>query len=93
MSEVFEHRRVARQLDRLPHTIQQRYEIWKEIVVASGPAGLRLIRGFKDEALRGDWKGHRSSRLNQQYRVLYKIERKEVQVMVVSLNAHDYRRR
>jgi addiction module RelE/StbE family toxin len=93
MWEVVEHRRVARQLDRLPHNIQQRYEIWKEIVMASGPEGLRLIRGFNDEALRGEWKGHRSSRLNQQYRVLYQIERKEVQVAVVSVNAHDYRRR
>ena len=93
MWEILEHRRVARQLNRLPHNIQQRYEIWKEIVAASGPEGLRHIRGFNDEALRGEWQGHRSSRLNQQYRVLYRIERQEVRVAVVSVNAHDYRRR
>ncbi len=92
MWEILEHRRVARQLDRLPHNIQQRYEIWKEIVAASGPEGLRRIRGFNDEALRGDWKGYRSSRLNLQYRVLYRIERQDVQVVVVSVNAHDYRK-
>ena len=68
-------------------------QLTKEIVAASGPEGLRQIRGFNDEALRGEWKGHRSSRLNQQYRVLYRIERREVQVTVVSVNAHDYRRR
>ena len=62
-------------------------------MAASGPEGLRQIRGFNDEALRGEWQGHRSSRLNQQYRVLYKIERQEVRVAVVSVNAHDYRRR
>jgi len=93
MWEILEHRRVTRQLDRLPHKIQQRYEIWKEIVIASGPEGLRQIRGFNDEALRGEWKGHRSSRLSQQYRVLYRVERQDVQVLVVNVNAHDYRRR
>jgi hypothetical protein len=27
----------------------------------SGPPGLRAIKGFHDEALAGEWKGHRSS--------------------------------
>lgn len=93
MWEIFEHRRVARQLNRIPLNILQRYEIWKEIVMASGPEGLRQIRGFNDEALRGDWKGHRSSRLSIQYRVIYSIERQEIKVEVVSITAHDYRRR
>lgn len=93
MWEIFEHRRVARQLNRIPLNILQRYEIWKEIVMASGPEGLRQIRGFNDEALRGDWKGHRSSRLSLQYRVIYSIERQEIKVEVVSITAHDYRRR
>lgn len=34
----------------------------------SGPPGLRLVKGFHDEALSGEWKGHRSSRLGIQYR-------------------------
>ena len=58
----------------------------------SGPSGLRLIKGFHDEALGGDWKGHRSSRLNVQYRVIYRVLA-EIQVFqVVSITAHDYRR-
>ncbi len=93
MWEIYEHRRVDRQLSRLPANILQRYEIWKEIVTVSGPQGLRTIRGFNDEALRGEWRGHRSSRLNQQYRVIYRIERNEVRVEVVSITPHDYRRR
>jgi len=92
MWEVFEHRRTARQLKKLPIEILKRYEKWKDIVSVSGPAGLRMIRGFNDETLRGDWKGHRSSRLNDQYRVIYRIERNEVRVEVVSVTAHDYRR-
>jgi len=89
MWEIYEHRRVSRQLDRLPTEVVQRYEKWKDIVSLSGPRGLRQIRGFNDEALRGDWKGHRSSRLNQQYRVIYCIEGELVLVQVVSVTAHD----
>ena len=93
MWEVYEHRRVAGQISRLPIEILKRYEKWKDIVQLSGPTGLRLIKGFRDEALRGEWKGHRSSRLGQQYRVIYRIEREEVLVEVVNLTAHDYRRK
>jgi toxin HigB-1 len=59
----------------------------------SGPAGLRLILGFNDEALRGDWKGHRSSRLGEQFRVIYRIEKKDLFMLVIDLTAHDYRRK
>ena len=93
MWAVLEHRRVDRQLSRVPRNILQRYEIWKEIVAVSGPEGLRRVRGFNDEALSGNWKGHRSSRLNQRYRVIYRVERDRVLVDVVSVTAHDYRRR
>jgi addiction module RelE/StbE family toxin len=92
MWEIFEHKRTARQLRRLPVEILKRYEKWKDIVSVSGPPGLRHIRGFDDEALGGDWEGHRSSRLNQQYRVIYRIERNRVRVEVVSVTPHDYRR-
>ena len=92
MWEVLEHRRAARRLDRLPVDILARYEKWKDIVRVSGPKGLRLIIGFHDEALRGEWKGHRSSRLNQQYRVIYRVEAERVEVLVVDVTPHDYRR-
>ena len=88
-----EHRRTARQLKRLPDEILKRYQKWKDIVEVSGPAGLRLIRGFRDEPLSGEWQDHRSSRLNEQYRVIYRIEREEVVVEVVSVTPHDYRRK
>ncbi len=91
MWEVFEHRRTWKQIDRLPRDVLKRYEKWKDIVRLSGPLGLRQIRGFNDEALRGEWKGHRSSRLSRQYRVIYRIERDRVLVEVVSATAHDYR--
>jgi addiction module RelE/StbE family toxin len=93
MWEIYEHRRVSRQLKKLPVEILKRYEKWKDIVAISGPQGLRLIRGFNDESLSGEWLGHRSSRLNQQYRVIYRIERQQIRVDVMSVAAHDYRKK
>ena len=93
MWEVFEHRRLVRRLPKLPDEVLRRFEKWKDIVRVSGPSGLRLIRGFNDEALRGEWNGYRSSRLGIQYRVIYKVEAQEVAVYVIDLTAHDYRRR
>ena len=92
MWRIEEHRRVDKQLSGVPRDILKRYEKWKDIAMLSGPPGLRLIKGFHDEALGGDWKSHRSSRLNVQYRVIYRVLA-EIQVFqVVSITAHDYRR-
>ena len=62
---------MARQIISIPVEIFKRYEKWKDIVNVSGSEGLRLIRGFHDESLRGEWKGLRSSRVGRQYRVFY----------------------
>lgn len=77
-----EHRRISRSLRRLPNEVLERYEKWKDIVSISGPEGLRTIRGFNDEALRGEWRAYRSSHLNIQYRVIYRIDRDRVFVSV-----------
>jgi len=92
MWEILEHRRSARALSRLPSDVLKRYEKWKDIIRISGPPGLRLIKAFHDELLRGEWKGHRSSRLGLQYRVIYRIEAQEVLVLVIDVTAYDYRR-
>jgi addiction module RelE/StbE family toxin len=91
--EIYEHRRAAKRLDTLPVDVLKRYEKWKDVVRLSGPRGLRSIRGFRDESLVGEWKGHRSSRLNRQYRVIYRVDRDRVVVEVVDVNPHDYGRK
>ena len=94
MWRIEEHRRVDKQLSgKVSQEVPKRYEKWKDIVSVSGPQGLRLVRGFRDEALFGKWKGHRSSRLNRQYRVIYRLESDRVLVEVVNVSAHDYRRK
>ena len=93
MWEIYEHRRLPRQLKGAPQEVLKRYEKWKDIVRLSGPAGLRKIKGFHDEALRGEWKGYRSSRLGLQYRVIYKAVKDQVLIQVVSMSPHDYRKK
>ncbi|MCG6964815.1 MAG: type II toxin-antitoxin system mRNA interferase toxin, RelE/StbE family [Acidobacteria bacterium] len=93
MWEIYEHNRVDRRLKHLPTDVLKRYEKWKDIVTVSGPQGLRHIKGFRDESLGGKWKGHRSSRLNLQYRVIYRVESQRVLVEVVNVTSHDYRRK
>lgn len=90
---IFEHRRVAKSLSAAPAEVQKRYEKWKDIVAISGPQGLKQIRGFNDESLSGKWKGFRSSRLNVQYRVIYKVQNDQVLVEVEKETPHDYGRR
>lgn len=93
MWRIFEHKGALKGIKSLPVDILKRYEKWKDIVAISGPVGLKQIKGFNDEALRGEWKGHRLSRLNIQYRIIYKIENEQLFVKVVKVTAHDYRRK
>jgi addiction module RelE/StbE family toxin len=93
MWKIYEHKCVLKGLKSLPIDILKRYEKWKDIVTISGPAGLKHIKGFNDESLRGEWKGYRSSRLNIQYRIIYKIENEQLFVKVINVTAHDCRRK
>jgi mRNA-degrading endonuclease YafQ of YafQ-DinJ toxin-antitoxin module len=93
MWRIEEHRRIDKQITLIPNDILKRYEKWKDIASISGPPGLRLIKGFHDEALSGGWKGHRSSRLGIQWRVIYRTIPEEQIFQVASITAHDYRRK
>ena len=92
MWRIEEHRRVDKQLSGAPREILKRYEKWKDIATISGPPGLRLIRGFNDEALSGKWNGHRSSRLGLQWRLIYLTVPDQQLFQVVTITPHDYRR-
>jgi mRNA-degrading endonuclease YafQ of YafQ-DinJ toxin-antitoxin module len=89
---IEEHRRVDKQLSATPREILKRYEKWKDIAMLSGPHGLRLIKGFHDEALSGEWKGQRSSRGGVNYRIIYRTVSEEELFQVVSITAREYRR-
>lgn len=93
MWRIEEHRDVDKDLyGCVPIDILKRYEKWKDIASLSGPQGLRAIKGFRDEALAGKCKGFRSSRLNEQWRVIYKVVAVALLVQVVRVTTHDYGR-
>ena len=90
---IEEHRRLDRQVASIPLEVLKRYEKWKDIATFTGPLGLRRVKGFHDEALAGEWRGYRSCRLGLRWRVIYQVVRAELVFRVVSITAHDYRRR
>ena len=93
MWRIEEHRRVDKQLSgSVPNEILKRYEKWKDIARLSGPQGLRMIKGFHDEALSGEWKRHRSSRLGLQWRVIYQVSATVLLIQVIQVTSHDYRK-
>lgn len=93
MWRIEEHRRIDKQLSAaVPIEILKRYEKWKDIAKLSGPPGLRMVKGFHDEALSGEWKGHRSSRLGLQWRVIYRVVADAPLIQVVHVTPHDYRK-
>jgi addiction module RelE/StbE family toxin len=93
MWRIEEHRRIGKQLASAPMEIRKRYETWQDIAAISGPLGLRVIRGFRAEALSGVWAGYRSCRPTIQYRVIYRVDSKQQLFQVVEVTSHDYRKR
>lgn len=90
MWTIYEKKTLIKSLKTTPLHIRKEYEIWKRIIEFQGVQGLREIKGYHDEALKGEWKGFRSSRLSLHWRVIYKVETKELEVYVIDVNAHKY---
>ena len=89
MWQIYEHKNVIKQLKKLPIEVLKRYEKWKDIIAISDPKSLQKIKGFNDEVLQGEWKGYRSSPLNVQYRIIYKIESEQLFIKEINIMAHD----
>jgi len=87
---VFEKKSLAKILKKAPAEVCTRYEAWKRITELEGPLGLRNIKGFHDEALKGEWRGFRSSRLGKQWRVIYTRTDQHLEVYVIEVTPHKY---
>jgi addiction module RelE/StbE family toxin len=87
---ILEKKSIAKVLRKVPDEVIFRYEAWKRIVELEGPLGLRNIKGFHDEALKGEWKGYRSSRLGLQWRVIYFRQDQELEIYVIEITPHKY---
>lgn len=87
---VLESRTSDKQLKKCPKEILIQYEAWRKVVELSGPLAIKKIPGYRDHALKGKWKGARSSYLNKTWRVIYKVNKKEVLIQVLEVNPHEY---
>ncbi len=87
---VLEHKFVLKLIkkNKVPKKIMEKYELWKSIVEYDGPDNLRKIIKLHDEALKGNWLGFRSSRLDIKWRVIYKVFQQEV--FVCEITPHKY---
>ena len=90
MWHIKEHRSIAGGCRKLSPQIVKKYELWKNLMFRHGPEKLKEFPGFNDEALKGNKKGQRSSRLSLQYRVIYSVERDVVTVYVFEITPHKY---
>jgi len=92
---IFESKKARKDLGRAPRDVVRQYEIWARLVEEHGLVILKDFKGYHDEKLSGEWMGHRSSRLNRKWRVIYQVDRtgKLEVVEVTRVTPHDYRRK
>lgn len=90
MWKVYEAKVVTKDLKKIPRQILCKYKAWIEVVKNGGSKNLKNFSGFKDEVLKGDLRGCRSSRLNIQYRVVYSEDKKIKEIYVLKVTAHKY---
>ncbi len=91
MWTIVEARSAAKAIDKLPPQVAEKYAFWCAVVRQSGPRGLRTLKWFHDEKLAGKLAHLRSSRLSQQWRVVYRADVSTVTVHVERVTPHDYR--
>jgi len=86
-------RPAEKELKKLPIEIRDSFDAWKNLIEQYGLSGVQRVNGYWDHALKGEWKGARSSSLNQQWRVIYFVEGRSVKILVLKITPHDYRRK
>jgi len=82
----------AKQIQRVPKSIQEAVYLWKEAVEQLGLPEVMKAKGYHDEPLKGERKGQRSIRLNRAYRLIYtRLDQGEIVVVgVLEVNKHEY---
>jgi mRNA-degrading endonuclease RelE of RelBE toxin-antitoxin system len=90
MWTIQEHRGIEKACRKAPESVVKKYELWKDLVFRHGPEKLKEFPGFRDEKLKGDRSGQRSSRLSDQYRVIYEVKRQIITIFVLEITPHKY---
>lgn len=90
MSYVVDERKILKTLSKLDKPIRAAYSAWKGIVTNLGLRGVRAVKGFHLEKLKGKRKGQYSCRLNRGYRVIFKKINNNLVIEVLEINKHAY---
>lgn len=83
-------KKILKTLNKLDKTIRGAYSSWKGIITVHGFQGLRSVKGFHLEILKGKRKGQYSCRLNKGFRVYFKKTDDGIAIEVLEINKHDY---
>lgn len=76
-----------------PVEVRNKFDLWRRVAQLSGVSGLVQMNGFRDHSLKGEWQGARSSSLNYQWRVIYRVDSNVFFISVLAVTPHDYRRK
>lgn len=79
-----------KQLERLPEHIRIKVLLWIQLVETCGLGPVRARPGYHDEPLKGERQGQRSVRMNRAYRLIYREVTKEVEILIMEVNKHEY---
>lgn len=83
---------VEKQLRKLPLSIKEALNIWRESVEETGIWEVRKLPGYHDEPLKGNRVGQRSVRLSRSWRVIYE-EKENGKVLIIEVKEvthHEY---
>jgi proteic killer suppression protein len=81
-----------KQLAKVPGHIVKKFALWVDLVSVESLSAARAIPGYRDHALKGEWKGYRAICLSAAYRAIYQERHAGTieLVYVEEVNKHDY---
>ncbi len=90
MVYVVDESRILKTLNKIDKPIRAAYSAWKGIVTNHGLRGLRNVKGFHLEKLKGKRRGQYSCRFNRGYRIFFKQIDINLMIEVLEINKHEY---
>jgi proteic killer suppression protein len=90
MTAVTVSRFAEKQLSKIPKNIAEALRYWVEAVEREGILEIRKLKGYHDEPLKGNRIGQRTIRLNKAYRAIYVETNKNLEILVIEVNKHEY---
>ena len=89
--EVHLSKQAEKDLKKVPKFLVKKFSFWVDSISEIGLSETKKLKGFRDEALKGNRRGQYSIRLNVAYRAIYQVQSGTVTfVQVLEVNKHDY---